>query len=298
MAKIRPTSPRGSIPRPMSGLSPGDADGAERREQLPDHGDDEQDARRRRSTSARPKAAMSTSTPICRKNTGMRMWPIGVSSRRTRSPCSALLRARPARKAPMIGASLAMSASSAKARVKASASATSVPAERDTRSMAPNSAGATRRPTMPPSDEEQHRHRDDLGDREGRHRAVGHEADHHREDDEAHHVVGDRRAEHDARLVGGERPEVAEHPGGDADARGGERGADEQGGVEVLAHQPTSRRGRGPSARSRRRSRPGATCGRPCRAPGGPSRGRRRAGAGSPRSRRGCGGPRRPGRWR
>ena len=61
-----------------------------------------------------------------------------------------------------------------------------------------------------------------------RHRALGDEAHDDGEHDEAHHVVGHRRAEHDAGLGGGQRPEVAEHPGGDADAGGGERGADEQ----------------------------------------------------------------------
>ena len=104
--------------------------------------------------------------------------------------------------------------------------------------MAANSGGASRRP-------------DDAADARGtatattmipatdedRHRALGHEADHDGEDDEAHHVVGHRGAEHDAGLGGGQGPEVAEHPGGDADARGRERGADEQRGVEVLAHQ-------------------------------------------------------------
>ena len=60
-------------------------------------------------------------------------------------------RAMPATKAPTMGASLAASASSAKARVKARARATSVPAEREMRSMSAKSGGATRRPTTPPA---------------------------------------------------------------------------------------------------------------------------------------------------
>ena len=48
------------------------------------------------------------------------------------------------------------------------------------------------------------------------------------EDDEADHVVGDGGAEHGARLDRRERLEVAEHPRRDADARRGERGADEE----------------------------------------------------------------------
>ena len=157
--------------------------------------------------------------------------------------------------------------------VKASASATSVPGRAgdavDEREQRPARAAARRcrrrrgtatATTMIPATDEH------------RHRALGDEPDHDGEHDEAHHVVGDRGAEHDAGLGGGERPQVAEHPGGDADARGGQRGADEQRGVEVLADRPPWRRGRGPSARPRRRWRPGARCGRPCRARRGPSR--------------------------
>ena len=44
VAKISPTSPRGSMPRPMSGLSPGRADRADRGEQLADDRDDDERA--------------------------------------------------------------------------------------------------------------------------------------------------------------------------------------------------------------------------------------------------------------
>ena len=47
------------------------------------------------------------------------------------------------------------------------------------------------------------------------------------QDDEAEDVVGHRRAEHGPRFHRGEGPEVTEDPGADPDARGGERGADE-----------------------------------------------------------------------
>ncbi len=104
-----------------------------------------------RSTEARPNAEMSASMPICRKNTGMNRWPTGVSSRRMRSAWSLRLRAMPATNAPTMGASLAMSASSAKARVNASAMATIVPVERDTLATARNRGGATRMPTTTPT---------------------------------------------------------------------------------------------------------------------------------------------------
>ena len=56
----------------------------------------------------------------------------------------------PATKAPTIGASCARSASSANASVNAKAIATTVPGDRETRSMAENSGGATRSPTTLP----------------------------------------------------------------------------------------------------------------------------------------------------
>ncbi len=68
-----------------------------------------------------------------------------------RSDWSDCDRAMPATNAPTMGASLARSASSAKARVKAKARATRVPTERDDRSIAANSGGAKRRPTKLPS---------------------------------------------------------------------------------------------------------------------------------------------------
>ena len=51
---------------------------------------------------------------------------------------------------------------------------------------------------------------------------------HRREDDEAEHVVDDGRAEDHPRLGGLGTADVLEHPRGDADAGGRERGAEEQ----------------------------------------------------------------------
>ena len=61
--------------------------------------------------------------------------------------------------------------------------------------------------------------------------------DDHSENDEAQDVVGDRGTQHDASFGRGECSQVAEHTGGDADAGGGERGADEDRGVRAQAEQ-------------------------------------------------------------
>ena len=77
------------------------------------------------------------------------------------------------------------------------------------------------------------------------------------EDHQAEHVVDDRGAEDDARFPGLQPVEVGEHAGGDADAGGAQRGADEDVGEPRLAGaapgpRPTSR---GRTARRRRRRR-------------------------------------------
>ena len=64
--------------------------------------------------------------------------------------------------------------------------------------------------------------------------SAGHRLHDHGEDHQAEHVVDDRRAEDDPRLVGVQRAEVAEHPGGDPDTRRGERGADEHRRLRLL----------------------------------------------------------------
>ena len=85
VAKIRPTSPRGIMPRPISHLSPGDPN-------TPTDGHELPDARRRPaarpampSTSGLTKDSTSASMPIPRKKTGMNRWPTGASSRWMRS---------------------------------------------------------------------------------------------------------------------------------------------------------------------------------------------------------------------
>ena len=61
---------------------------------------------------------------------------------------------------------------------------------------------------------------------------------HDGQDQQPEDVVGDRGAEHRSRLGGRQRPEVAEHARRDPDAGRGERGADEQRRVAVLARAP------------------------------------------------------------
>ncbi len=89
----------------------------------------------------------STLMPIARKKTGMNRCPTGVRSRSIRSRSSLRLSERPATNAPTIGASFAAFASSAKNSVKASARATSVPADREWCCTQRNSGGPNRPPT-------------------------------------------------------------------------------------------------------------------------------------------------------
>ena len=56
-----------------------------------------------------------------------------------------------------------------------------------------------------------------------------------REDDESEHVVGDRSTKDGPRLWGRQCSQVAEDASGDADARGGQRGTDEQRGIRRFA---------------------------------------------------------------
>ena len=58
---------------------------------------------------------------------------------------------------------------------------------------------------------------------------------HHAQDDEPEHVIDDGRADDDPRLRRAHPAEVGQHPGGDPDRRGGQRGADEDGGRREIA---------------------------------------------------------------
>ena len=70
-------------------LVAGCAEGADRRDELADDGDEQEHPCVAQHLGP-PERAMSASMPICRKNTGMKRWPTGASSRRMRSDCSAL----------------------------------------------------------------------------------------------------------------------------------------------------------------------------------------------------------------
>ena len=91
-----------------------------------------------------------------------------------------------------------------------------------------NSGGANRSPITVATTTKPIATNDDLEDPDRRDAALGDDSRHDGEDHQAEHVVGDRRAEHGARFDRRERAQVAEHPCGDADARRGQRGADEQ----------------------------------------------------------------------
>ncbi len=145
-AKIRPTSPRGIMPRPTSSRSELTPLAPTPATTLPTTAT-AMSAAAMPMTDARPNCATSVWMPISRKNTGMNRWPTGVSSRWMCDAGRLRPSARPATNAPMIGASLASVASSATASAKASARAKSVADDRANRSMAANSRGATAMPT-------------------------------------------------------------------------------------------------------------------------------------------------------
>ena len=85
VAKISPTSPRGSMPSPTSSLSLGVPIVPDGRDQLADDRDHEED---RRITQHGELPELRRRRHRCRsarKNTGMRRWPTGASSRRIRA---------------------------------------------------------------------------------------------------------------------------------------------------------------------------------------------------------------------
>ena len=164
----------------------------------------------------------------------MKRWPTGVRSRSIRSRWSLRLSESPATNAPMIGASFAASASSAKKSVNASASATSVPAEREYCWTARNSGGpnlppryavstrnATATPTMPSTVRNETVPSVTMRTTTVRITSPSTSS-------------ATAAPEHRARLDGRQSAKIAEDPRGDADARRRERGTEEQRGVRVV----------------------------------------------------------------
>ena len=145
VAKIRPTSPRGSMPRPISSLSPGRLPTPTAATILPTTATTSS-AAAMPSTFGWANSVTSASTPMRKKNTGMKIAPTERSSLPTRCPVGERLRQMPATNAPMIGASLAVLASWERARMNASASPIIVPEDRATRWSHSNTAGASRMP--------------------------------------------------------------------------------------------------------------------------------------------------------
>ena len=84
-------------------------------------------------------------------------------------------------------------------------------------------------------EQEGHRQPEGLGHQAHAHVASGDHLGDDGEDDEAEHIVGHCRTQHDACLDGGEGTQVAEHAGGDAHAGGSERSTEEDGGLGRLA---------------------------------------------------------------
>ena len=103
------------------------------------------------------------------------------------------------------------------------------------RAAVPTTPETTRKPSASPTC------RCDDADRD---RVAGDHLDHDGEDDQAEHVVGDGGAEHDPRLDRRQRPEVAEDPGGDADAGRRQRGAEEDRRLRCRSPGPRPRRPR------------------------------------------------------
>ena len=88
---------------------------------------------------------------------------------------------------------------------------------------------------QPRQDEEAGGEEDGRGDDADRHRVARHDLDDDGEDDQPEHVVGHSGAEHDARLDRRQGMEVAEDAGGQADARRGQGGPEEDCRVGVPA---------------------------------------------------------------
>ena len=83
-----------------------------------------------------------------------------------------------------------------------------------------------------------------FGDRPDAHRTARHYLHHHSEDDEAQHIVGDRRAQDDPGLYRRQSAQVAEHAGGNPYARRCECGAKEDRCIGGLAEQQAHPRAR------------------------------------------------------
>ena len=226
VAKIKPTSPRGIMPIPMSRRSPGAPIRPTTEHSLPMMAMTSSTAAIP-NTAGRTNCATSASMPICRKKTGTSRWVIGVSSVRTRPAAGLRASAIPATNAPTIGASLAACASSETARVKASA----IVDERSGRAaVAPYPREGLRHDAYAHErrdDDETHCDHDDPRDAQNGNRTLGDDAADDGEDHEPEDVVGHGGAEHRLGFHGGQGAQVAEDPRRDADTRRGERGADE-----------------------------------------------------------------------
>ena len=232
LAKISPTSPRGIMPSPISSRS--------LRVPAAPYADTILPAIAMTSRTAASSSTLgwniaptSAFTPMSTKNTGIRTPPMPLRSPAMRSWCSLRPIARPAMNAPMMNASWAESASTASPRTITSATTVSVVPERENRAVSARSRG-TRKDA------------DDAGEHEeaegdpnrrchdpDRHGVAGDDLDHDREDDQAEHVVGNGRPEHDARLHRRQRPEVAEDSRCDPDAGRGQGGTEEDRGLGV-----------------------------------------------------------------
>ena len=189
-----------------------------------------------RSTESWPKLETSTSMPMARKKTGMKRCPTGASSRRMRSRLT-----RPAEREP--GDEGADDDRQVGDVGELGERQREREGQRDQRAGRPRSAFDPAEEVRREPERDQRPRR--RGTRARRARisstltietvpsvTIAH---HDGEHDEAHHVVGHRGAEHHPRLGCGERAEIAEDPGGDAHAGRGQRGGDEQRGVEVVA---------------------------------------------------------------
>ncbi len=83
---------------------------------------------------------------------------------------------------------------------------------------------------------------DDRGDVDKVHAAGDDDARHDGEDQKSQHVVHDRGTQNDMTLSGLGTAHLPQNPGGDPDARGGKRGADEHMGVgRCIGHQQIGR---------------------------------------------------------
>ena len=178
-------------------------------------------------TAGSSNAPRSSCAPVTAKKNGVKISPSGRISCSSSSRASVSATMSPATNAPMMAASPMAAETSASANMRMNAGTSGVSANSgqvNTSRLSPRArrAAANPRPTSPMAATAT----SSVDAGQVALRRPGHDAD----EDEGEHIVDDRRAQDDPRERPVEDAHVGQHPTGDADARRGQRQADERGG--------------------------------------------------------------------